>query len=127
MDKTALKSFADKWLTAWTGNRPELLLGFYTEETFYLDPAYPNGITGKSSLSAYFSKLLSKNPDWIWSAEEIMPTEKGFTLKWKAVVPVKNKRLTLYGLDIVELSAGKISRNEVYFDRHEWMIMLQSN
>jgi hypothetical protein len=50
-----------------------------------------------------------------------MPTEKGFTLKWKATIPVKDKTITLFGLDIVELQHQKISRNEVYFDRTEWL------
>lgn len=70
---------------------------------------------------AYFQKLLSKNPDWKWHAVELFETEKGFTLKWQAHIPVNGKELILQGLDIVELQGNLISRNEVYFDRVPWL------
>jgi hypothetical protein len=54
-----------------------------------------------------------------------MPTERGFTLKWEAEVPVKDLVIRLVGLDIVELDSGRITRNEVYFDRSEWMEKLR--
>jgi hypothetical protein len=50
-----------------------------------------------------------------------MPTEKGFTLKWEASIPVGATTVIERGLDIVELRDDKISRNEVYFDRMAWM------
>ena len=28
--------FAEKWLPAWTGNNPDLLAGFYSDDVFYL-------------------------------------------------------------------------------------------
>lgn len=120
------QQFCKQWLNAWTGNKPELLLGFYTVDAFYLDPANPNGLKGGEQLSAYFQKLLARNPDWVWEAVEIIPTEKGFTLKWMATIPVKEGAgLNLFGLDIVELTDGKISRNEVYFDRTPWLEALK--
>ncbi len=121
MTKNDLKQFVDNWLSAWTGNKPEHLLTFYTKNTFYLDPANPDGIKGKEELKKYLNKLLKKNPDWKWTAEEIFPTEKGFTIKWKAEIPLSNKTFTIYGLDIVEIADNKISRNEVYFDRYNWL------
>lgn len=124
MDKSMLPSFTDKWLASWRGNHPEILLDFYTEDSFYLDPANPNGLKGKEQIRIYFKKLLHRNPNWKWTAEEIFPTEKGFTLKWKAEIPVADENLFIYGLDIVELANDKISRNEVYFDRYDWVMML---
>jgi hypothetical protein len=115
------KQFCKNWLDAWTGNNPAKLLEFYTEDAIYSDPANPTGLKGKAQISIYFSKLLSRNPDWRWEAVEIMPTEKGFTLKWKASIPAKAQKIILYGLDIVELSEHQISRNEVYFDRTPWL------
>ena len=115
------KQFCDSWLAAWTGNQPEQLLKFYTNDAFYLDPAMKQGLKGNEQLLAYFSKLLKYNPTWKWEAIEVMDTQKGFTLKWKATIPVGDKTIIEYGLDIVELTEGKISRNEVYFDRVEWM------
>jgi hypothetical protein len=117
--------FCADWLSSWTGNQPEKLLSFYTPDAFYLDPANPLGIKGHSDMKRYFEKLLSKNPAWQWKAEEIFHTEKGFTLKWKALIPVKDQTLAIRGLDIVELSSNKINRNEVYFDRVPWMELLK--
>src|SRR5579885_1606406 len=111
-----LEKFVSEWLAAWTGNMPEKLRGFYTEDAFYSDPARPQGLRGAEILP-YFRKLLAKNPDWVWRAEEILPTAKGFCLKWRASIPGPNGSVETFGLDIVEITGGKISRNEVFFDR----------
>lgn len=124
MDKIVLQSFTEKWLTSWTGNQPETLLDFYSEDAFYSDPATPNGLKGKDQLFAYFKKLLQKNQNWKWTIVEIFRTEKGFTLKWKAEIPVELENLIIYGLDIVEITNDKISRNEVYFDTHNWIMKM---
>lgn len=120
-----LDIFINEWLNSWTGNRPDVLLSYYADDAFYLDPANPTGIAKTEELRVYFSKLLVKNPNWIWEAIEIISTPKGCILKWKAEIPVGEKRLTLFGLDIIEILAGKITRNEVYFDRIPWIEAIQ--
>lgn len=124
MEKEFLKSLVSKWLASWTGNHPDILVDFYTQDAFYLDPANPKGINGKEHLFAYFKKLLGRNPNWKWTKEEIFTTEKGFIIKWKAEIPVSQENLVIYGLDIVELTDNKISRNEVYFDRYGWLMKI---
>lgn len=112
------KQFARKWLPAWSGNNPELLVSFYSEDAFYLDPGIPDGVRGKSELLAYFRKLLANNPNWVWTQIEGIPLEGGFLNKWLAKVPVGPVTLEITGVCLVQLdSAGKIRRNEVYFDR----------
>jgi ketosteroid isomerase-like protein len=69
---------------------------------------------------------LNNNPDWKWSAEEIIPTERGFVLKWKAVIPVRTKEIVEYGVDIVEVENGKITRNEVYFDTYSLITTIKN-
>lgn len=108
--------FCDSWLVAWTGNQPDRLIQFYSDDTFYQDPARPDGLRGRLALQAYFTKLLAKNPHWEWKREEIISTEKGFVLKWSALIPVGQGSVAVSGLDIVEVEHGKITRNEVYFD-----------
>ena len=116
-----LSEFCEEWLNSWTGNQPELLLSYYTEDAFYSDPANKQGLCGHVELLPYLKKLLKYNPDWKWMPVEIMETGKGFTLKWEASVPVGDTIIKETGLDIVELRNGKISRNEVYFDRADWL------
>jgi hypothetical protein len=112
------RRFAEKWLPAWTGNNPELLASFYSEDVFYLDPAIPAGVRGKPALLAYFRKLLSYNPDWVWTHIEGIPLKDGFLNKWHASIPIGSRTLDVVGVCSVQFDAdGKIRRNEVYFDR----------
>jgi len=59
LDSNQARAFAERWLPAWSGNNPESLASFYSEDAFYLDPAVPDGIRGKPALLAYFRKLLA--------------------------------------------------------------------
>lgn len=112
------KHFADRWLPAWTGNDPERLADFYADDVFYLDPAIPAGVTGKPALLAHFRKLLTYNPEWVWTQIEAIPLLDGFLNKWQARIPVGATMLEIYGVCTVQFNAaGKIYRNEVYFDR----------
>jgi len=119
------RQFAERWLPAWTGNDPERLASFYSEDAFYLDPAVPEGVRGKPKLLEYFTKLLARNPDWKWSQIEGIPMEGGFLNKWLARIPVGDATLELVGVCFVQLdSAGKIRRNEVYFDRSQLLAQI---
>jgi hypothetical protein len=112
------REFAEAWLPAWSGNNPEHLASFYSEDAFYLDPAIPEGVKGKQALTAYFRKLLAHNPNWVWKQIEGISLEDGFLNKWRATIPVGDKIIEVGGVCFVQLdSAGKIRRNEVYFDR----------
>jgi SnoaL-like domain len=112
------RTFAEKWLPAWSGNNPELLASFYAEDALYLDPGIPQGVRGKPALLAHFRKLLATNPNWVWSQIEGIPMQDGFLNKWVAKIPVGAKTLEIVGVCFVQLdTAGKIRRNEVYFDR----------
>lgn len=112
------RRFAEDWLPAWSGNKPDLLASYYSEDTFYLDPGVPVGIKGKSELLVHFKKLLAHNPTWVWQQIEGIPMEGGFLNKWRALIPVGAARLEVVGVCLVQLDdEGKISRNETYFDR----------
>jgi hypothetical protein len=123
MTAAEARTFAETWLPAWTGNRPELLASFYSDDTFYLDPAIPDGVRGMPALLEYFRKLLARNPDWVWTQIEGIPLEAGFLNKWRAVVPVGTATLEVIGVCFVQLDRkGKICRNEVYFDRSKILL-----
>lgn len=117
MDVGEAKAFGEAWLAAWTGNRPADLLAFYADDAFYRDPGRPNGLRGMAQIRPYFERLLEANPAWEWRALEVFPTPAGFTLKWRARIPVGTEVIEEEGLDVVEVDAGRITRNEVYFDR----------
>ncbi len=110
------QALCQKWLPDWTGNRPDALLRHYHPDVSYRDPGRPQGLKGHEELRPYFEKLLAANPDWLWEAVEVLPFEGGFCLKWRATLPVSSGTITEFGLDIVEVRDGLITRNEVYFD-----------
>jgi len=120
MKKDEAKEFASRWLSAWTGNKPEKLVSYYSDDCFYLDAGIPNGAKGKPELLAYFRKLLGQNPDWVWTQIEAIPMEGGFLNKWLAKIPVGTKTIECIGVCFLQFDEqGKIKRNEVYFDRTE--------
>jgi|RhiMetdeSRZDD1v2_1073273.scaffolds.fasta_scaffold07402_7 SnoaL-like protein len=111
-------AFAQRWLPAWTGNDPERLAAFYSDDALYLDPGIPAGVRGKTELLAYFRKLLANNPNWVWTQLEAIPLQDGFLNKWLARIPVGANTLEIVGVCLVQFdAAGRIRRNEVYFDR----------
>jgi hypothetical protein len=123
MTKDEAREFALKWLPAWTGNNPEKLTGFYSDDVIYLDPGIPGGVCGKEKLLAYFKRLLAANPKWVWTQIEAIPMEGGFLNKWHADIPVGEKALEVAGVCFVQFNEkGLIRRNEVYFDRTELIL-----
>ncbi len=120
MTKEQAREFAAEWLPAWTGNDPEKLADFYSDDVFFLDPVIPDGVKGKEALLGYFRKLLANNPDWVWTQIEGIPMEDGFLNKWHASIPIGTKTFDCVGVCFVKFDdAGKIKRNEVYFDQSE--------
>jgi hypothetical protein len=117
MDAAAARAFAEEWLPAWTGNRPDELAAFYSDDTFYCDPGIPQGVHGRAALRAYFAKLLAYNPAWVWTHRGSMPMADGFLNLWHASVPVGDRTVEIDGACTVQLRDGRIYRNEVYFDR----------
>ena len=111
------KAFAERWLPAWSGNRPELLASFYTEDAFYADPAIPGGVHGREALLAYFRRLLAHHPRWVWTQRDSIPLRDGFLNLWHASIPVGERVLEVDGVCTVQLRDGWIARNEVFFDR----------
>jgi hypothetical protein len=119
LTESEAREFVARWLPAWTGNDPERLAAFYTDDAFYSDPAVPEGVRGKEALLAYFSALLARFPDWVWTNTGSTPMEGGFLNHWHASIPVGGTVVECDGVCTVRLRDGLIERNEVFFDRTE--------
>lgn len=124
LDAEQARRFAERWLPAWSGNRPELLVSFYTDDAFYADPAIPGGVRGRAPLLAYFRKLLAHNPDWVWTHRGSIPLADGFLNQWHASIPAAGRTIEVDGVCTVQLRDGLIYRNEVAFDRSELLAAL---
>jgi hypothetical protein len=121
LDEREARSFAAAWLPAWSGNRPQDLVAFYTEDAFYSDPAVPAGVRGRAALLGYFTRLLAHDPDWRWTQRGSVPMRNGFLNEWHASIPVGARRVELDGVCTVELRGTLICRNQVWFDRTPWL------
>lgn len=119
MTREQARAFAAEWLPAWTGNDPQRLADFYSDDCYYQDDSIPDGARGKPALLAHFARLLGQNPDWVWTQVEAIPMQGGFLNKWRADIPVRDRMISVVGVCFVQFDDhGKIHRNEVYFDRH---------
>ena len=123
---SAARAFAERWLPAWSGNTPELLVSFYSEDVFYVDPAVSRGVRGRRALLEYFAKLLGRNPRWVWTHRGSVPLADGFLNEWHASIPVGERSIEVDGVCTVQLRGELIYRNEVYFDRSELLAALGS-
>lgn len=120
IDSEEARRLCERWLPAWTGNNPTGLAEFYTDDAFYRDGATgPQGVQGKTALLIYFTKLLQRNPCWVWRHRRSIPLEDGFLNFWSASIPVGPRIVEAEGVCSVQLRGGLIYRNEVFFDRHE--------
>ena len=88
LDGKSAREFNDVWLPAWTGNRPDFLASFYTEDAFYADPSIWPGLRGQRALLAYFTKILARFPDWKWTQRGTQPLKDGFLNGWHASIPI---------------------------------------
>jgi hypothetical protein len=116
-DAERARAFAEIWLPAWNGNRPERLAAFYTDDAYYADPAIPSGVRGRAALLTYFTKLLSHNPNWVWTHRGSIPIQDGFLNKWHASIPAGGATVEVDGVCTVQIRDGRIYSNEVFFDR----------
>jgi len=119
LDTREARAFAERWLPAWTGNQPERLASFYTDDAFYSDPAIPAGVRGRSALLQYFEQLLSLNPSWVWRHRGSIPILDGFLNHWHASIPVGTSNVEATGVCSVQLRDGRIYANQVFFDRSQ--------
>jgi hypothetical protein len=124
MNADEARAFAERWLPAWSGNRPELLVSFYAPDAFYSDPAIPEGVRGRDALLAYFTRLLAKHPEWVWVHRGSIPMQDGFLNLWHASIPVGERAVEAEGVCTVQLRDGLIYANQVFFDRSELLAAL---
>ncbi len=125
-DSREARAFAEEWLPAWTGNDPERLVSFYTDDAFYSDPGIPAGVRGRSALLAYFTKLLANNPAWVWRHQGSIPIQDGFLNLWSATIPVAERVVECEGVCTVQLRDGRIYANRVFFDRSDLLEAIQA-
>jgi hypothetical protein len=59
LDSAAARAFAERWLPAWSGNRPDPLVAFDTGDACYSDAIVPQDLRGRGARLAYPRKRLA--------------------------------------------------------------------
>lgn len=116
MTRDEAREFASRWLPAWTGGDAGRLLALYTDDAVYSDPVVPGGVSG-AALREYLTKLLVRNPDWVWTQTDSIPIEGGFLNVWHARVPRPDGESEWTGVCTCRVRDGLIYENRVYMER----------
>ena len=120
MDVEEARRLTEAILSAWNRQDMEGVLACYTEDCVYLDPNTRGPVVGHEALRRYLSRLFQQ---WQmhWSLREFFLFEDGSggAFLWHAqLTPASGgKTAEIDGMDLVAVREGKLSRNEVYFDR----------
>ena len=111
---------SDAILSAWNEQDVETVLSCYTEDCVYLDPNTRGPVVGREALRRYLTKLFAR---WrmTWSRREVflLADGDGTAFLWHAkLTPTAGGRTAeVDGMDLALVRDGRLSRNEVYFDR----------
>jgi len=111
---------SDAILSAWNEQDVETVLSCYTEDCVYLDPNTRGPVVGREALRRYLTKLFAR---WrmTWSRREVflLADGDGTAFLWHAkLTPAAGgKTAEVDGMDLALVRDGRLSRNEVYFDR----------
>jgi ketosteroid isomerase-like protein len=120
MDAEEARRLTETILEAWNSQDVDGVVSCYTEDCVYLDPNTRGAVKGREAFRRYLGRLFQR---WKmhWSLREFFLFEggSGVAFLWHAqLTPASGgKTAEIDGMDLVMLREGKLSRNEVYFDR----------
>jgi ketosteroid isomerase-like protein len=120
MDERMMSQLTEAFLAAWNSQNVERVLACYTEDLVYRDPNTRGAVEGQGAMRRYLTKLFA---GWQmhWEKREARLFEGGVggAVLWRATFqrPGGAERVTIDGMDLVEVRGELLSRNEVYFDR----------
>lgn len=110
-----IERFNTDWLRAWSEKDVERLLGFYAEDTRYIDGQVPAGLRGHDALRGYLVRLFGATPPMRYDPDEVWPVPGGYCGRWICTIDAPDgTRRWLRGFDLVLLDGDRIALNEVY-------------
>lgn len=120
MDERKMQELTDEFLAAWNEQNVERVLACYTEDVAYRDPNTRGAVAGRDALRRYLTKLFAGwRMHWARREAHLLAGGGGVAFLWHASFerPSGGPRVEVDEMDMVEVRDGRISRNEVYFDR----------
>ncbi len=120
MDQEEVLTLIESILSAWNSQDVDKVVSCYTQDCVYRDPNTRGAVEGQEALRRYLTRLFER---WKmhWSMREFFPFADGSggAFLWHAgLTPASGgKTAEIDGMDLAVIREGKLSRNEVYFDR----------
>ncbi|OGO47706.1 MAG: hypothetical protein A2W34_07170 [Chloroflexi bacterium RBG_16_64_32] len=120
MDREEAMTLIETILTAWNSQDVDKVVSCYTADCVYWDPNTRGAVEGHEALRRYLTRLFER---WTmhWSLREYFPFTDGDggAFLWHAqLTPASGgKTAEIDGMDLAVIRDGRLSRNEVYFDR----------
>jgi ketosteroid isomerase-like protein len=116
-----LEAIARKAIEAWNTHDVDQVLACYTPDLVYLDPNTRGELRGADAFRSYLGALFSA---WKmeWRLRHVYPLSGalGAAATWTATLEPRggaHPAVRVAGMDLALVQAGRIARNEVYFDR----------
>ncbi|MBM4387746.1 MAG: nuclear transport factor 2 family protein [Deltaproteobacteria bacterium] len=119
-DKKEFTEYASRFIDAWNSQDVERVVACYTDDIVYRDPNTRGDVKGGEAMRHYLHKLFAV---WKmnWTLRDVFPfsEQSGAAVLWHASFRRADGKQTVEadGMDLVLIHGGRISRNEVYFDR----------
>jgi steroid delta-isomerase-like uncharacterized protein len=124
------REFADRWLAAWNGRRPDHVLALCTEDVLWQDPLTQRTEQGRDSVKRYLDSLWETFPDleMSWREEPFLsPAGPRLVFRWRMTgtmmgplepqgfAPTR-RPLDAEGIDVFELRGGLVRSYQGFFD-----------
>jgi ketosteroid isomerase-like protein len=120
---------ADQFLAAWNSQEIERVLACYSPDFEYRDPNTRGPVRDADGMRRYLAKLFRHwRMHWMVREAQLFDNREGCMVLWRAnfVRQDTGASMDVDGIDFVELRDGRISRNEVCFDRAQLAPLLQA-
>ncbi len=120
MDTQTMARLTGAFLEAWNAQDVERVVACYTEDLVYRDPNTRGPVEGAAAMRRYLTKLFAGwKMHWDKREAHLFEGGGGCAFLWRATFQRTGgtERVTVDGMDLVEVRGERLSRNEVYFDR----------
>ena len=114
------ESVAQRAIEAWNTHEVDRVLECYTDDLVYRDPNTRGEVRGAAAFGRYLGKMFALW-EMHWHVDRVYPFSdaEGAAALWTATLKFRNggEPVPVAGMDLTLVRDGRLSRNEVFFDR----------
>lgn len=112
---------AETWIAGWNSHDPEKMLPLFTDDVFYEDVAFGESSHGKAEVRKFAASEFEAVPDLEIKLLRASIHNGHGTIEWVFSGTDKGiyntgKKFSVRGVSVIDVRAGKISRNLDFYD-----------